>query len=104
MPVTVSGSELLAAPFRVSADSHSHGRTYCGLTEPFHSTDTQPFELLDFVGLDTCQFIAEGWVEKAKDGLIPHDLVVPPQNIVDLVKEGKRGRKSGAGFYDYTKK
>jgi 3-hydroxyacyl-CoA dehydrogenase len=62
-----------------------------------------PFELLDFVGLDTCKYIADGWVEKAKEGLIPHDLVVPPKNLVDLVEQGKTGRKSGAGFYDYKK-
>jgi len=61
-----------------------------------------PFQLLDFVGLDTCKYIADGWVEKAKEGLIPHDLVVPPKNLVDLVEQGKMGRKAGAGFYDYS--
>ncbi|BEI82724.1 hypothetical protein CcaverHIS002_0305920 [Cutaneotrichosporon cavernicola] len=63
-----------------------------------------PFELLDYIGLDTTQFIADGWVDKAKAGVLPEALVEPTSSIVDLVNKGELGRKSGKGFYDYTKK
>ncbi|KAJ3290483.1 hypothetical protein HDU79_003192 [Rhizoclosmatium sp. JEL0117] len=62
-----------------------------------------PFELADYVGLDTTQFITEGWY-KAGKGLQGKELVQPPESLVKLVGEGKLGRKSGAGFYDYGKK
>ncbi|ODN94700.1 3-hydroxyacyl-CoA dehydrogenase [Cryptococcus wingfieldii CBS 7118] len=60
-----------------------------------------PFKLLDFVGLDTTSYIAEGWREKAKEADIPEGLVAPIPVIEKLVKEGKLGRKSGEGFYKY---
>ncbi|GMK56542.1 hypothetical protein CspeluHIS016_0303820 [Cutaneotrichosporon spelunceum] len=63
-----------------------------------------PFELLDYIGLDTTQFISDGWVDKAKAGVLPEALVAPTQSIAELVKKGELGRKSGKGFYDYTKK
>ncbi|CAB4437921.1 unnamed protein product [Rhizophagus irregularis] len=57
-----------------------------------------PFELSDFVGLDTLKSIVDGW---RKDGKIDAGLVAPIKKLDDLVKEGKLGRKSGAGFYTY---
>lgn len=62
-----------------------------------------PFELADYVGLDTTKFIVEGWHRSGK-GLKGDPLVAPSKKLSDLVASGKLGRKSGAGFYDYTKK
>jgi 3-hydroxyacyl-CoA dehydrogenase len=68
-----------------------------------------PFELLDFVGLDTTSFIANGWKDRVAAspssenlGLSP-DLVKPIPLLDEMVKEGKLGRKSGekGGFYTY---
>lgn len=59
-----------------------------------------PFELLDYVGIDTMQFIMRGWAER-----FPDEPTFKPSPIVDnLVAEGRLGVKSGKGFYDYTKK
>lgn len=55
-----------------------------------------PLELLDFVGLDTVLAIAEIMYEEFK---LPQ--YEAPQLLRRLVKEGKTGRKSGAGIYTY---
>jgi len=63
-----------------------------------------PFELLDFVGLDTAQNIMEGWREKVESGeekTLSSDLVAPSSMLAQKVAEGKLGRKSGEGFYKY---
>ncbi|KAF9158947.1 hypothetical protein DFQ27_008842 [Actinomortierella ambigua] len=59
-----------------------------------------PFELADFVGLDTMKFIVDGW---RKEGKIDENLVAPVKLLDDLVAEGNFGRKSGKGFYEYNK-
>jgi 3-hydroxybutyryl-CoA dehydrogenase len=56
-----------------------------------------PFALMDMVGLDVIDFIAQA--THAETGA-PED--VPNKRIAALVAEGKLGRKSGAGFYDYA--
>jgi 3-hydroxybutyryl-CoA dehydrogenase len=48
-----------------------------------------PIALLDYVGLDVSQAIGESIG------------VHVPERLVELVKEGSLGRKSGAGFYRY---
>ncbi len=54
-----------------------------------------PFTLLDYVGLDTTLSILEGWhkLEPA------NSLFSPPKLLVDKVKAGKLGRKTGEGFF-----
>lgn len=58
-----------------------------------------PFELADYVGLDTTRNILEGW--NANE---PENPLFKPIGALDkLVKEGKLGVKSGEGFYSYKK-
>jgi 3-hydroxyacyl-CoA dehydrogenase len=49
-----------------------------------------PLALLDFVGLDVALAIGES-IE-----------VEVPQRVRELVDAGRLGRKSGAGFFDYS--
>lgn len=56
-----------------------------------------PFELSDYVGLDTCKFIIDGWHEAYPD----NPLFDSSPLLNKLVAEGKLGRKSGEGFYKY---
>lgn len=59
-----------------------------------------PLELADFVGLDTLKAIVDGWRK-----LEPDQQIYASSPLLDnLVKEGKFGKKSGAGFYDYAPK
>ncbi|KAG8134479.1 hypothetical protein E2320_007595 [Naja naja] len=56
-----------------------------------------PFELLDYVGLDTSKFIIDGW-----HSLEPENpLFAPSQLLNQLVEEKKLGKKTGEGFYKY---
>lgn len=61
-----------------------------------------PFELADYVGLDTTKFITDYWYQKSDD-LKGEMLVSPSKLLDDLVEKKKYGRKSGSGFYSYTK-
>lgn len=59
-----------------------------------------PFELADYVGLDTNKFIIDGWHARH-----PTNEMFNPSPLLDkLVKEGKLGKKTGEGFYKYEKK
>jgi 3-hydroxybutyryl-CoA dehydrogenase len=51
-----------------------------------------PLALLDFVGLDVSSAIAEAIG------------VEVPERVRSMMDDGRLGRKSGAGFYDYSKK
>jgi 3-hydroxybutyryl-CoA dehydrogenase len=55
-----------------------------------------PLRLLDFVGLDVAQAIGDALY--ADSGEPAHR---PPGRIVELIGEGRLGRKAGAGFYQY---
>ena len=57
-----------------------------------------PFELMDFVGLDTMLFIADAMYEETKD-----PRYAAPPRLRQMVSAGMMGRKSGRGFYDYRK-
>lgn len=58
-----------------------------------------PLELADYVGLDTCAFIVQGWHE-----LYPDNPVFTVSPLIEkMVAEGKFGVKSGEGFYSYKK-
>lgn len=59
-----------------------------------------PFELLDYVGLDTIKFIMDGWHEKDPE----NELFFPSESVNKLVKENKLGMKTGEGYYKYDKK
>lgn len=54
-----------------------------------------PLHLADYIGLDTCLFIVEGWVEKFPDE--PGFII--PKCLKDKVDAGYLGRKTGKGFY-----
>ena len=55
-----------------------------------------PFELLDFVGLDTTYYIAQIMFDEFKE-----PIMAPPPLLKRMVLAGRYGRKSGKGFYDY---
>jgi len=56
-----------------------------------------PFELADYVGLDTNKFIMDGWSSRFPDD----PLFRPSEMLNKLVAEGKLGKKTGEGFYKY---
>ncbi len=58
-----------------------------------------PFELADFVGLDTTLFIADYLFDEYRDSRY-----AAPVLLRRMVAAGWNGRKSGKGFYDYGKK
>jgi 3-hydroxybutyryl-CoA dehydrogenase len=55
-----------------------------------------PLTLADFVGLDTCLFIADAMFDEYKDSRY-----AAPPLLRRMVLAGHLGRKSGKGFYDY---
>jgi len=55
-----------------------------------------PFELMDMVGLDVIHFIAECTYAETGD-----EADKPSAAVAALVEQGRLGRKSGAGFYEY---
>jgi len=55
-----------------------------------------PFELLDFVGLDTTYYIANIMFDEFREKRF-----APPPLLRRMVLAGHLGRKSGKGFYDY---
>merc|ERR1712178_290884 len=58
-----------------------------------------PFALADYVGLDTCKAIVDGWRENEPD----KQLFEPSPLLNELVAAGHYGKKTGQGFYNYKK-
>ena len=56
-----------------------------------------PIHLADYIGLDTCLFIVEGWIEKYPD----EPSFVLPNCLKEKVAAGDLGRKTGKGFYHW---
>ncbi|MET0460399.1 MAG: 3-hydroxybutyryl-CoA dehydrogenase [Ilumatobacteraceae bacterium] len=57
-----------------------------------------PLHLADLIGLDTTQAVAESLYEEFKE-----PLYAPPPMLSRMVEAGLLGRKTGRGFYDYSK-
>ncbi len=57
-----------------------------------------PFTLLDLVGLDTTMYVGEVMFEEFREARY-----APPPLLKRMVMAGRLGRKSGRGFYEYTK-
>ena len=55
-----------------------------------------PFTLLDFIGLDTCYYIANIMFDEYREKRF-----APPSLLKQMVQAGRLGRKSGEGFYTY---
>jgi 3-hydroxybutyryl-CoA dehydrogenase len=53
-----------------------------------------PFELMDYTGIDIAYFVMEYFADEFRDGHYG-----APQIIKQMVRAGKLGKKSGAGFY-----
>ena len=56
-----------------------------------------PFELLDFVGLDTTHSVGEIMFDEYRERRF-----APPPMLRKLIAAGHLGRKSGRGYYDYS--
>jgi 3-hydroxybutyryl-CoA dehydrogenase len=56
------------------------------------------FELHDYAGVDVGYFVAEYFHEEFKD-----IRWTPPQALKALIRAGRLGKKTGAGWYDYKK-
>jgi 3-hydroxybutyryl-CoA dehydrogenase len=57
-----------------------------------------PLTLSDFIGLDTIYYIANIFFEEFREARY-----APPPLLKRMVLAGQLGRKSGKGFYDYSK-
>lgn len=55
-----------------------------------------PFELNDFAGIDIGYYVAEYFYEEFKEARWN-----PPQSLKALIRAGRLGKKTGAGWYDY---
>lgn len=58
-----------------------------------------PFELCDYIGLDTLKFIIDGWYEIEPE----NPLFQPSPALNKLVSENKLGMKTGEGYYVHKK-
>ena len=56
-----------------------------------------PLALADFIGLDTVLSIANGIHERLRE-----PQYAAPGLLKEMVAEGRLGRKTGRGFYEYS--
>jgi 3-hydroxybutyryl-CoA dehydrogenase len=56
-----------------------------------------PFELLDYVGLDTTLYAAQAIYDEFKDAIY-----APPPLLKRMVLAGRYGKKNGKGFYNMS--
>jgi len=57
-----------------------------------------PLHLADYIGLDTCLFIVEGWEKDFPD----EGAFVVPESLKKKVAANELGRKTGKGFYHWN--
>lgn len=57
-----------------------------------------PLHLADYIGLDTCLFIMEGWVKDYPD----EKAFTVPDSLRAKVERNELGRKTGKGFYHWA--
>ncbi len=89
VPFLMSAVRMLEAGVATREDIDTAVKT--GLNHPMG-----PFELADFIGLDTIYEIGKVLYEEFRD---PAN--APPPLLARLVESGWTGRKSGRGFYSY---
>jgi 3-hydroxybutyryl-CoA dehydrogenase len=89
MPMLLEACRLLEAEVARKEDIDQLVRQGIGFP-------TGPFELGDFIGLDVALDVITYVHETTNDPYYE-----PPRILEELVRAGKLGRKSGAGFYDY---
>ena len=91
VPFLLSGVRMLESGF-ASAHDIDAGMVQ-GCAHPMG-----PLQLTDLIGLDTVKAIAESLYAEFKE-----PLYAPPPMLMRMVDAGLLGRKSGRGFYDYSK-
>ncbi|HUW65355.1 MAG TPA: 3-hydroxyacyl-CoA dehydrogenase family protein [Spirochaetia bacterium] len=57
-----------------------------------------PFELQDFTGVDICYHVMEYFLREFQETRWN-----PPQSLKALIRAGRMGKKTGAGWYDHNK-
>ena len=58
-----------------------------------------PFELMDLTGVDICKYVADYFYTE----LNKENKWVAPTLMKNMIRAGRLGRKTGAGWYDYKK-
>ncbi len=92
VPYICEGVRLLEAGVATAEDIDKGMKLGCNMP-------MGPIELLDFVGLDTTLSISEVLFSEFRD----RKYAAPPL-LRRMVESGFMGKKSGRGFYDYSKK